>query len=79
MFRLSMKILAGMMILSIATTFVAFLLFLISWLFTLNCVEMFKKTMVVSFLAQLSCYVIYTILLIKQDSKKQIYGNYKNF
>lgn len=70
MFRLTMKILVGMIILSIVTTTVSFLLFLFSWLLELDCVEIFKKTLVVGFLVHLSCYVLYTIMLIKQDSKK---------
>lgn len=70
MFRLTMKILVGMIILSIATTTVSFLLFLFSWLFELDCAEIFKKTLVVGFLVHLSCYILYTIMLIKQDSKK---------
>lgn len=70
MFRLTMKILVGMIILSIVTTTVSFLLFLFSWLLELDCAEIFKKTLVVGFLVHLSCYVLYTIMLIKQDSKK---------
>lgn len=70
MFRLTMKILVGMIILSIVTTTVSFLLFLFSWLLELDCAEIFKKTLVVSFLGHLSCYILYTILLIKQDTKK---------
>ena len=70
MFRLTMKILVGLIILSIVTTTVSFLLLLFSCLLELDCAEIFKKTLVVGFSAHLSCYVLYTIMLIKQDSKK---------
>lgn len=70
MFRLTMKILVVMIMLSIATTAVSLLLFLISWSFGHDCAGIFKKTMVVSFLVQIICYISYTIMLIKQDSKK---------
>lgn len=70
MFRLTMKILVVMIMLSIATTAVSLLLFLISWLLELDCAEIFKKTLVVGFSVHLSCYISYTIMLIKQDSKK---------
>lgn len=70
MFRLTMKILVGLIILSIVTTTVSFFLLVFSCLLEFDCPEIFKKTLVVGFLVHLSCYILYTILLIKQDSKK---------